>query len=93
MVAIVLYSRLKLDLSTGLYDGFYQDIHVDEKWFFNKQDHLKLYLTQREVEENLVPNRQLPHKSHTMKVMFLAATAGSRYNNEGVEVFYGKIGI
>jgi hypothetical protein len=27
------YARSKLDLTTGLYDGFYQSVHVDEKWF------------------------------------------------------------
>jgi hypothetical protein len=62
--ARVYYARSKLDLHTGLYDGFYQSVHIDEKWFFITQEQLYLYLSYLEIEEGRVPVRRVPHKSH-----------------------------
>jgi hypothetical protein len=56
---------------------------VDEKWFFIMKDHWKLYLTQREIDEDLIPTRCVIHKSQILKVMFLAATARPRWDDNG----------
>jgi hypothetical protein len=74
-VARVYYARSKLDRYTGLYDGFYQSVHVDEKWFFMTQEQLFMYLSYLEVKEGAVLIRRVAHKLHIVKVMFLAATA------------------
>ena len=90
--ARVFYALSKLDLTTGRYDGCYQRVDVDEKWFFLTLMQLKMYLTQREIDDGKKPVRRVVHKIHIVKVMFLAATARPRFNN-GVCTFDGKIGI
>jgi len=67
----------------------YDEVHVDEKWFNITQVCRRLYTTPN--EEN--PERQTKHKSHIMKVMFLAAAARPRFNAEGNCTFEGKLGI
>jgi hypothetical protein len=64
-------------------------VHVDEKWFFLTEAQLRLYLVPGESE----PERSTRHKSHILKVMFLAAVARPRYTAEGECSFDGKIGI
>jgi hypothetical protein len=78
----VYYARSKLGSSTGLYDGLYQSVHVDEKWFFMTEEQLFMYLSYLEVKEGAVPVCRVAHKSHIVKVMFLAATARLRYDGE-----------
>jgi hypothetical protein len=91
--ARVYYARSKLDLHIGFYDGFYQSVHIDEKCFFITQEQLYLYLLSVEIEEGRVLVRRVPHKSHIIKVTFLADTARPRYDAQGTCVFDGKIGI
>ena len=73
----------------GYFDGCYDQIHVDEKWFFVTQEKQKIYLTEGEVG----PTRTTQHKSHIEKVMFLSAVARPRFDAESNCVFDGKIGI
>eukprot|EP00977_Amphora_coffeiformis_P001349 scaffold283_cov186-Amphora_coffeaeformis.AAC.7 len=94
-VSRVLYcaERIRED-ETGsfVYDGAYEEIHVDEKWFYITPQSQKVYLTLKELEED-IPHRTCMHKSHILKVMFLCAVARPRFNEEGVCIFDGKIGI
>jgi hypothetical protein len=73
------------------YKTFYNEVHVDEKWFFLVQYGGRYYLTADEV----VPPRTISvqHKSHITKVMFLCALARPRYNNTTRQWFDGLIGI
>jgi hypothetical protein len=52
----------------GFFDAFFNQVHIDEKWFFVCQETLRLYLTEGEVP----PIRRVGHKSHIEKVMFCA---------------------
>ena len=76
---------------TGLkYKTFYNEVHVDEKWFYLVQDHGRYYLTANEAPP---PTKTVQHKSHITKVMFLCALARPRYNNTTRQWFDGLIGI
>ena len=92
-VARVLYALSKLNQETGYFSSFLQDVHVDEKWFELTPNRVRVYLTKEEQENNDVPIRKVAHKSHVQKVMFLAATARPRFDDEGNCTFDGKIGI
>ena len=67
------------------YDGFYQHVHVDEKWFFLTEQQMQMYLAPSEE----APLRVSQKKDHVVKVMFLAAVARPRCD----ENFDGKIGM
>ena len=71
------------------YDDFYDTVFLDEKWFFISEKELLMYLTEGEEP----PDRFCKHKSHILKVMFLCAVARPRFDEEGNEIFDGKIGI
>jgi hypothetical protein len=92
-VARVLYALGKLDLARGCFSSFLQDVHVDEKWFELTPRSFRVYLTNDEKENNEMLVRRVSHKSHVPKIMFLAATAHPRYDNNGNCTFDGKIGI
>lgn len=92
-VARVLYALGKLDFDRGCFSSFLQDVHVDEKWFELTPKTFRYYVTQDEKENNEMPIRRVAHKSHIPKIMFLAATARPRYDNNGNCTFDGKIGI
>jgi hypothetical protein len=88
LVTYIPYNKLS---RCGLkYKTFYNEVHVDEKWFYLVRDNARYYLT---------PNKPLPrtktaqHKSHITKVMFLCALARPRYNNTTCQWFDGLIGI
>jgi hypothetical protein len=88
-VARVLYARDKLDTELRSYDDFLNSVHVDEKWFFLNEAELNMWITPGEA----TPKRRVKHKSHIIKVMFLAAIARPRYNEQGECTFDGKIGM
>lgn len=67
----------------------YNIIHIDEKWFYMTKKTEKYYLLPIEEE----PQRSCQSKNYIGKVMFLAAMARPRFDEEGNEVFDGKIGI
>ena len=92
-IARVEYALSKLDLTRGVFSSFLQDVHIDEKWFEVTPKSTRIYLTSDEKENNQVPVRKVIHKSHVQKVMFLTATARSRFNEDGECIFDGKIGI
>ena len=74
------------------WDGMYEEIHVDEKWFFISQETQRVYLTQNEKETNKVPARKCKSKRYLIKVMFLCAVARPRFNDDGGIIFDGLIG-
>lgn len=92
-VARVFYAYSKLSRETGLYYAYDQDVHIDEKWFYITPHAYKCYISSNERETNTVPVRRVVHKSHIDKVMFLCATARPRFDETGVCIFDGKIGI
>ena len=73
-----------------LFRGFYDVVHVDEKWF---------YITEVNQRCLLMPDEEPPHrttksKKFIAKLMFLCAVARPRFHPETGEcVFDGKIGI
>jgi hypothetical protein len=73
----------------GLFDGWFDQVHIDEKWFFVTMKMLRVYLTEGEFG----PVRRVQHKEHIEKVMFLSAIARPRYDENGTCIFDGKIGI
>ena len=85
----VLYSVANLDLDSEQYHDYFDSVHLDEKWFFMTEAQLNMYLVPGEEP----PNRSVRHKSHILKVMFLAALARPRFNEAGECTFDGKIGI
>ena len=92
-VARVFYALSKLDQERGCFSLFFQDVHVDEKWFELTPHRVRYYVTNEEKENNSMPVRKVIHKSHIPKVMFLAATARPRFDDSGRCLFDGKIGI
>ena len=67
----------------------YNVVHIDEKWFYMTKKKENYYL--HPVEEE--PLRTCQSKNYITKVMFLAAMARTRFDEEGNEIFSGKIGI
>ena len=77
------------------YSNMFDEIHVDEKWFFLCRDGESYILV---ADEEDPPERFVKHKSHITKVMFLCAQArprmvrvGTREDNQ--RMWDGKIGI
>ena len=85
----VCYSVMHLNAEDHKYDGFYQHVHVDEKWFFLTEQQMRMYLAPGEQP----PFRACQKKDHVVKVMFLAAVARPRYDEDGECTFDGKIGM
>ncbi len=85
----VCYASMHLNGNDHLYDDFYQHVHVDEKWFYISEQKMRIYLAPNEP----VPLRVSQNKSDVMNVMFLAAIARPRYNDDDECTFDGKIGM
>ena len=64
-------------------------VHIDEKWFYRTRKNQKFYLGLNEED----PKRTTQNKNYIEKVMFLAAVARPRYDDDGNMTFDGKIGI
>ncbi|XP_010462775.1 PREDICTED: uncharacterized protein LOC104743384 [Camelina sativa] len=64
-------------------------VHIDEKWFYMTKRSENYYLHPSEEE----PYRTCQSKNYIGKVMFLAAMARPRFDNNGNETFSGKIGV
>lgn len=64
-------------------------VHIDEKWFNTTKKTRTFYLVHWEDD----PYRPVQNKNSIDKVMFLAAVARPRYNEEGICTFDGKIGL
>ena len=86
--------RIEQQNNEPVYSGAFNEVHVDEKWFFISQKSQRIYLSEQEARrEQDKHKRTAKHKSHIIKVMFLAAVARPRFNEDGECVFDGKIGI
>ena len=85
----VCYAVMHLSGDDHRYNDFYQHVHVDEKWFYLTEQQMRFYL----APEEPVPLRVSQKKSDVVKVMFLAAIARPRYNDDGECTFDGKIGM
>ena len=76
--------------------NMYNEVHIDEKWFFLCRDGESYILVTDEEEP---PERYVKHKSHIEKVMFLCAQARPRFLGAGggrrreQRYWDGKIGI
>jgi hypothetical protein len=85
------YCLAKIDKSgSGLarFKNHYDEVHVDEKWFWITKDGKHYILAEGEE----IPKRKITHKGYITKVMFLSAQARPRMMAGG-EYFDGKIGI
>nr|ABA96632.1 transposon protein, putative, Mariner sub-class [Oryza sativa Japonica Group] len=64
-------------------------VHIDENWFNTTKKTRNFYMVHWEDD----PYRPVQNKNSIDKVMFLAAVARPRYNEEGICTFDGKIGL
>lgn len=69
------------------YRNMYDEVHVDEKWFYLTEDGQTFILAEGEP----LPQRKVRHKGYILKIMFLCAQARPRMVN-GI-MWDGKIGI
>jgi hypothetical protein len=88
-LARMMFACSRLDCTSGLFDDCLHEVHVDEKWFFLTEAQMRFWLSPDEPK----PHRSTHHKSHIIKVMFLAAVARPRFNAAGECTFDGKIGM
>ncbi|KAM0898928.1 hypothetical protein ACQ4PT_021640 [Festuca glaucescens] len=72
-----------------IFNGMFNVIHIDEKWFYRTRKSYKFYLALDEPE----PERVTQNKNYIEKVMFLAAVARPRYDVDGTKTFDGRISI
>ena len=73
----------------GLYRNLYDEVHIDEKWFYVTSANQRVILAGNEPDLHYTTR----HKSHIEKVMFLCAVARPRYDYHTRHVWDGKIGI
>ena len=71
------------------FEGQYDRVHIDEKWFWLSKDGEKYLLVLGEER----PVRRVRHKKYMTKVMFLCAQARPRYDPHTERWWDGKIGI
>ena len=83
----VLWALSKID--GRAYKTMEDEIHVDEKWFYLTRDQENYIMLDDEED----PQRNVKHKSHIDKVMFLAATAKPRWDPHKKQWWDGKLGI
>lgn len=72
-----------------LSNDFYSDVDLDEKWWYT----LLLGQTLKLPPGATAPLQGCQHKSHIPKRMNLTALARPRFNEDGVCIFDGKIGM
>ncbi|MCL7028299.1 hypothetical protein MKW94_009849 [Papaver nudicaule] len=72
-----------------VFEGMYNVIHIDEKWFYMTKTTENYYLHPEEED----PHRTCQSKRFIKKVMFIAAAARPRFNSFGEVIFDGKLGI
>lgn len=79
-------SKITIDLR---FEDFYDTIHIDEKWFYLTQVNQTYYICLDEEP----PHRTCKSKRFITKVMFLAAVARPRFDENNKCTFDGKLGI
>ncbi|XP_047258607.1 uncharacterized protein LOC124890829 [Capsicum annuum] len=74
-----------------MFMNMFNYVHIDEKWFFLSKKVERYYLLPGEHE----PDSYHSYKSKNFipKVMFMAAVARTRFDENGIELFSRKIGI
>ncbi|CAL5349588.1 unnamed protein product [Camellia sinensis] len=72
-----------------MFNSMYDYVHIDEKWFYISKEAERYYLLPEKEE----PHRCCKSKRFITKVMFLAAVARPRFDENKNEEFSGKIGI
>jgi hypothetical protein len=72
------------------YKTMYNEVHVDEKWFYLVKDGGRYILSADEVDPTPA---SVAHKSHITKVMFLSAIARPQHNYTTIQEINGLIGI
>ncbi|XP_059315736.1 uncharacterized protein LOC132066441 [Lycium ferocissimum] len=72
-----------------IFKNMFNIVLIDEKWFYMTKKSQCYYLLSDEDE----PLRTCKSKNFIAKVMFLVALARPRFDNEGKELFSGKIGL
>ncbi|XP_049383023.1 uncharacterized protein LOC125847448 [Solanum stenotomum] len=77
--------------SNPKFSDMFNYVHIDEKWFLLSKKCERYYLLPEELESN--PYRSCKSKNFITKVMFMAVVARPRFDQNGVELFSGKIGI
>ncbi|KAM3205576.1 hypothetical protein P3L10_028986 [Capsicum annuum] len=75
----------------SMFMNMFNYVHIDEKWFFLSKKVERYYLLPGEHEPD--PYRSCKSKNFIPKVMFMAAVARPRFDENGIELFSGKIGI
>ena len=78
----------QIDLPNQCFSSFHNLIHIDEKWFFMKKDHLSIYSLPDDPELN----RKATNKRYIDKVMFLISMCLPRYDHKRNKQFNGKLG-
>jgi hypothetical protein len=71
------------------FQGGYNIVHMDEKWFYKTKGSQNYYLGNDEEE----PYRSCQSKHYIDKVMFLCVTGRPRFDADGNCTFDGKIGM
>ncbi|ETV69461.1 hypothetical protein H257_14831 [Aphanomyces astaci] len=71
------------------FDAMYNQVYIDEKWFFLTQVKRTFYV----YEDDELAHRAAKSKRFITKVMFLAAVARPRYDPRLRQEFDGKLGI
>eukprot|EP00977_Amphora_coffeiformis_P010639 scaffold2509_cov169-Amphora_coffeaeformis.AAC.7 len=84
--------RVVVSGNSYMFDPSFDEIHIDEKWFYITEQNMRVYMTPNEIEKKSL-QRETKHKSHLIKVMFIAAVARPRFDEEGNCMFDGKIGL
>ena len=72
-----------------LFDGQYNKVHIDEKWFNLSKDGKKYILVLGEA----APKQHVQHKKFISKVMFLCAVAHPRWDTTKKAWWDGKLGM
>jgi hypothetical protein len=80
---------LRAGLRVPTFDGLYDKVHIDEKWFFLSKDGKKYIL----VDGEEAPERTVKHKKYMAKVMFLCAVARPRWDTHKHCMWDGKLGM
>ncbi|XP_047258867.1 uncharacterized protein LOC124891098 [Capsicum annuum] len=74
-----------------MFMNMFNYVHKDEKWFFLSKKVERYYLLPGEHEPD--PYRSYKSKNFIPKAMFMAAVGRPRFDENGIELFSGKIGI
>ena len=78
-----------MEKETANFKSMHNVVHIDEKFFYMTKACHRFYLTPTETE----PHRTCKSKNYIPKIMFMCAISRPMWDNDGVLLFDGKIGI